>query len=189
MNLDMPILQQRLFRRLESELYSSVDRELVSRRLESYFTARDLSKMGRVVGRGRDFYAIQDSLASSYVYIVPHSERFRDLEGVFFRDWYRVFQKLTRLSSPLIPPMLDFKSEKYFGLVMPYGDTFVSYKDYERTMVTLGDDSLALTALISYHEQIIRGANLYFDDLPQIRMRTGIPFLVDYGDLKVIRDR
>ncbi len=94
-----------------------------------------------------------------------------------YRHWVDGISRLRLVKSPLIPPYAVITTDKYCGLVMPYGpDPLVKAAPIWQPIDTHLQN---MTSSLSVE-------GLCLDDTIQCRVWQGIPFLIDFSDIRIL---
>ena len=136
---------------------------------------------GEEVGQGSHFtaYRLRGRLAGLVLSI--GKDEFINRPRFNGGEWEKVIQSLSRLNLPLVAPVecisIEAQGKQRIALVQMYGEG--------------GKNAAALHwgDLKAQKETTMAGlkeAGLELADLPQIRCRAGVPFIVDYSDLRLL---
>ncbi len=162
------------------------DAALLLKEIRKYFCEIDRLPDAKVLGRGRDFVALR---YSRYAILIPHSERFRTMDSTHLKRWFSHINTIQKLESPLVPPLKVLQEKDAYGVVLPYGQGGLSFRDLSSKKVIISGNAFSLKELYNDHTQTLESYGLKDDDLPQFRLYGKIPFLIDFGDLESIHAR
>jgi hypothetical protein len=158
---------------LHSNFFRGLDHSLLEQSSKSILNDPSAWE-DKLIGEGADCCAYL-TLQRQYVVTVPKPEFY---QRRLVAEWLRRLQELTTLGQvPLLPPLKIIQLDEFIVVVSPYG---------EHESAAVASHWQPLTDWIARTERYLRRHGLQIDDTLQIRVRSGIPFIVDFSDLRLL---
>jgi hypothetical protein len=155
---------------LKTEFYSQFDRSKAELWLE--LSDQEMEGKGRLLGTGSHFRAWA---VGGVVFKRALPDTFGKKGALNLRGWQEALAKAPGVGE-LMPPFELLVLGEQVGMVMPFGS---------EPMAMAGKAWFPLADRTLEFERALTQAGLVLDDVPQIRCRAGVPFLVDLSDLKL----
>jgi len=167
------------YRVLNNEFASTLDEALVRQLLIG--SDEHLSASFNLLGEGTHFKAwlLRPGPNPSFQLVLKRpTSNFYPPGGPDYRHWRSCLMLLKKEPiPPLIPPFAVIEQGEQYGLVMPYGpDPVAKVAAHWQPLDRQTQD----------YKAALTKKGLYIDDILQIRVWQGIPFLIDLSDIKAV---
>ena len=160
-------------RRLYREFAASFDRSAIE---SAFLRIESGPPQGDLLGEGSDCSAYLLPRAS-LVLTIPKPSFLRSHDVGIWRRRLAVLQEIEEV--PLIPPLRTIKIGEHMALVTPYGDQEDS---------AIHEHWQPLPALKEACVRELRERGLFINDVLQVKSRHGVPFVVDFSDLRLANE-
>lgn len=170
MNLD--------FENLRQEFAASYDPSGHRAIVEALLAGRG-ARGGDFIGEGRHFRAwvVKLNAGNELVVNIGNEEFLRERGSAGLRRWLAAMQKFTTAKVPLIPPMAIIAVGGTVSMMMPFGQS---------SLAEISAHWLPLQNQQSEFRQFLATCGLSLDDHMQIKVKSGVPFICDFSDLRPV---